>query len=83
MGASSCEPADNLLNKPCRPRPSCFFCQQAREQREDGENLIVETVPVIERFQGQTVWEGEVGVFDLSGHPKASRGDAWAYDQGK
>ena len=38
----------------------------------------VETVPVIERWQGKTVWEGEVEVFALSGHPKASRGYAWA-----
>ncbi len=43
----------------------------------------VETVPVIERFQGQPVWEGEVEVFDLIGHPKASRGYAWAYDKAK
>jgi hypothetical protein len=43
----------------------------------------VETVPVIESFQGKTVWEGEVEVFDLAGHPKASRGYAWAYDKSK
>lgn len=43
----------------------------------------VETVPVIERFQGKTVWEGEVEVFDLIDHPKASRGYAWAYDKAK
>jgi hypothetical protein len=43
----------------------------------------VETVPVIERFQGKTVWEGEVEVFALAGHPKASRGYAWAYDKAK
>lgn len=43
----------------------------------------VETVPVIERFQGKTVWEGDVEVFDLIGHPKASRGYAWAYDRAK
>jgi hypothetical protein len=41
----------------------------------------IETVPVIERFQGKTVWEGEVEVFDLAGHPKAKRGYAWAYDK--
>ena len=44
---------------------------------------IVETVPVIERFQGKTVWEGEVEVFDLVGHPKATRGYGWAYDKAK
>jgi hypothetical protein len=43
----------------------------------------VETVPVIERFHGKTVWEGEVEVFDLIGHPKAIRGYAWAYDKAK
>jgi hypothetical protein len=43
----------------------------------------IETVPVIETFQGKTVWEGEVEVFDLVGHPKASRGYAWAYDKAK
>ena len=43
----------------------------------------LETVPVIERHQGQTVWEGEVEVFELSGHPKASKGYAWAYDKAK
>ena len=31
----------------------------------------VESVPVKEIFQGKTVWEGIVEVFDLHGHPKA------------
>jgi hypothetical protein len=43
----------------------------------------LETVPVIERWQGKTVWEGEVEVFELIGHPKASKGYAWAYDKSK
>ena len=38
-----------------------------------------ESVPVKEVFQDQTVWEGEVQVFDLSGHPTASRCYAWSY----
>jgi hypothetical protein len=33
----------------------------------------VETVPIKEEFQGQTVWEGEVEVFDLHDHPKTRR----------
>ena len=37
-----------------------------------------ETVPVHEIFQGQTVWKGEVEVFDLAGHPKANRAYAWS-----
>src|ERR1035441_5631876 len=40
----------------------------------------VETVPVKEVFGGETVWEGNVEVFDLSGHPKATRAYAWAHD---
>lgn len=43
----------------------------------------VETVPVKETFQGQTVWEGDVEVFDLEGHPKASRVYAWSHITGE
>ena len=34
----------------------------------------VESVPVKETFQGKTVWEGIVEVFDSLGHPTAQRG---------
>jgi len=37
-----------------------------------------ETVLVNEIFESQTVWKGEVEVFDLAGHPKASRAYAWS-----
>ena len=47
------------------------------------EAQYAETVPVIETFQDRTVWEGDVEVFYLAGHPKASRGYAWAYDKAK
>jgi hypothetical protein len=40
----------------------------------------VESVPVKETFQGKTVWDGIVEVFDLIGHDKASRVYAWAHD---
>ena len=39
----------------------------------------VETVPVVEEFEGETIWQGDVEVFDLVGHPKASRGYGWGY----
>jgi len=29
---------------------------------------------------GQTVWDGTVHVFDLAGHPKATRAYAWSYE---
>jgi hypothetical protein len=42
-----------------------------------------ETVPVHEVFRGQTVWQGEVEVFDLTGHPKAKRAYGWSHREGK
>jgi hypothetical protein len=41
-----------------------------------------ETVPVHEIFQGQTVWKGNVEVFDLHGHPKAKRAYGWSHRDG-
>lgn len=41
-----------------------------------------ETVPVHEVFRGKTVWQGDVEVFDLHGHPKAKRAYAWAHLDG-
>lgn len=37
----------------------------------------VESVPVTETHQGQTVWDGVVEVFELHGHPKATHAYAW------
>lgn len=36
-------------------------------------------MPVVEEFQGQTIWQGDVEVFDIRGHPKATRGYGWGY----
>jgi hypothetical protein len=44
------------------------------------ESTHVESVPIKETFQGKTVWEGIVEVFDLKDHPEASRAYAWAYE---
>jgi hypothetical protein len=44
------------------------------------EATYVESVPVKEMFQGRTVWEGVVEVFDLIGHPTAMRVYAWSHD---
>ena len=35
---------------------------------------------VVEEFEGETVWEGEVLVFILDGHPTASFCYAWEVD---
>lgn len=44
------------------------------------ESSHVESVPIKETFEGKTVWEGIVEVFDLQGHPKAPKAYAWAYE---
>ena len=46
----------------------------------DTEATHVETVPVKETFQGQTVWQGDVEVFDLADHPQAKRVYAWSHE---
>lgn len=43
------------------------------------ESTHVESVPVKETFQGRTVWEGIVEVFEPHGHPKAHKVYAWAH----
>jgi hypothetical protein len=44
------------------------------------ESKHIGSVPVEETFEGRTVWEGMVEVFELHGHPKAPRAYAWAHD---
>lgn len=40
----------------------------------------VESIPVKETFEGKTVWEGTVEVFDIEGHPTAKRCYAWSHE---
>jgi hypothetical protein len=44
------------------------------------EPVYIETVPIKEVFQGETVWEGDVEVFDLPDSPEADRVYAWAHE---
>lgn len=44
------------------------------------ESAHLESVPIKEVFQGKTVWEGIVEVFELKNHPKAEKAYAWAYE---
>lgn len=61
------------------------FKEQIGALKEAVQNLHackaswVESVPIKETFQGQTAWEGIVQVFDISGHPSATRCYAWSY----
>jgi len=50
----------------------------AIESQHGGSASFVQCVPVREEYRGQTVWEGVVHVFDLVGHPNATRAYAWS-----
>ena len=59
--------------------------QDAIRHTHGCESAYTETVPLNEAFEGKTVWEGDVEVFDLTDHPTASQCYAWGYqdDAGK
>lgn len=50
------------------------------ESQHGGTASLVQSVPVKETFEGATVWEGVVHVFNLVDHPKATRAYAWSYE---
>src|ERR1700722_16010702 len=52
--------------------------KQAVEGMHGGMAQLTQSVPVRETFKGKTVWEGVVHVFDLTGHPTATRAYAWS-----
>lgn len=54
--------------------------QEAIRHLYHTEPVYVESVPIKEVFQGQTVWEGDVEVFDLPDSPDADRVYAWAHE---
>jgi hypothetical protein len=57
--------------------------QKAIRSLHGCESQHIESVPVTETFQGETVWSGNVEVFNIRGHPKAKRAYAWAHASGE
>ena len=51
-------------------------------QMHDCGAMWRETVSVHEVFNGETLWKGDVEVFDLNGHSKAKRAYGWSYPDG-
>ena len=43
------------------------------------DSTHIASVPVKEMFRGQAVWDGVVEVFDMIGHPTATRLYAWSH----
>jgi hypothetical protein len=67
------------MNKKCTAEAPVKALIEAIRNLHGCEATWVESVPVKETFQGKTVWEGEVQVFEVKGHPAASRCYAWSY----
>jgi hypothetical protein len=44
------------------------------------ESQHVESVPVTEVYQGKTVWDGIVEVFEVKGHPRIPKVYAWSHE---
>ena len=44
------------------------------------KSVHVESVTIKETFQGKTVWNGIVEVFNLIDHPQAPKAYAWSHD---
>ena len=59
--------------------PTSAF-QLAIQETHGSRSQLIERVSVVETFEGDTVWEGEVLVFDLLDHPTAQYCYAWEVD---
>ena len=52
--------------------------REAIERMHGGAAAFLQSVPIRETFKSKPVWEGVVHIFDLSGHPTATRAYAWS-----
>jgi len=68
------DPRDPTANTQYRERLQSVISRMLR-----CGSLHRETVLVHEVSEGQTVWRGEVEVFELAGHAKSKRCYAWSY----
>ena len=57
--------------------------QKAIKETHGCDSRHIDSVPVVERFEGKIAWRGTVEVFGLIGHPQAKRAYAWTYRDGK
>jgi hypothetical protein len=54
--------------------------QQAIRATHGADSRLVKRERVVEKFQGEIIWQGEVLVFELQDHPTARRCYAWEVD---
>ena len=55
--------------------------QMVIHQLHGSASKHIESIPVLETFKGETVWNGVVEVFELRNHSKAKRCYAWTYGE--
>lgn len=51
---------------------------RAVQNRHLCKAVLASVEPVKETYQGETVWEGVVHVFDLEDHPRTNKAYAWS-----
>lgn len=52
--------------------------KRAVEAQHGCTATLAQSVPVKETFEGNMVWEGVVHIFQIHGHPKATKAYAWS-----
>ena len=72
-------PLRNWLNAVASKKEYLERLKMVVEQLHNCSARYLMTVPIHEKFQGKTVWKGEVEVFELTGHPKAKRAYGWSH----
>jgi len=56
--------------------------QDAIKRLHGRTSTHIQTIPLTEQFQGKILWQGEVEMFALHGHPQARHCYAWTYRDG-
>ena len=67
-----------MTNKQAKP-DYLTLLQQAIEERHQCRAVYRESIHVHETMDDQTIWAGEVEVFELAGHAEAARCYAWSH----
>jgi hypothetical protein len=53
--------------------------QQTIRQLHACDATHLETVHVTESFQGKTIWDGDVEIFETEGHPRVTKFYTWRF----
>jgi len=55
--------------------------QRAFKQAHNLNAEHVQSIPVVEAFKDQMVWDGVIEIFAVANHPVARVGYGWAYEE--